>query len=114
MFDNFNEMRGVKQDRIDNLENICDVLISNLGADNALKCITNMRILNTDTAVLDCFLTKLAIQEKELNLDLRKFFVENPYRCLNLLEEDNIGIKLAEKMGGHKRTRNIKALLFAF
>ena len=108
-FDNFNEMRGVKQDRIDNLENICDILISNLGADNALKCITNMRILNTDTAVLDCFLTKLAIQEKELNLDLRKFFVENPYRCLNLLEEDDIGIKLAEKMGGHRRTRNIKA-----
>ena len=108
-FDNFNEMRALRQDRLVNLDNICDVLISNLGADNALKCITNMRILNTDTAVLDCFLTKLAVQEKESNLDLRKFFIENPYRCLNLLEEENVGAIIAERMGGHRRTKSVKA-----
>lgn len=108
-FDNFNEMRALRQDRLVNLDNICDVLISNLGADNALKCITNMRILNTDTAVLDCFLTKLAVQEKESNLNLRKFFIENPYRCLNLLEEENVGAIIAERMGGHRRTKSVKA-----
>ncbi len=105
--DNFNTINGINKKGIRNIENIREILIKNLGANNALKCINKPFILDTDANVLDCFLLRLAKEEFN-NKDFRTFFIENTRKCMDYIKrEKGAGVSVIGKSSSDKRDKTI-------
>ena len=103
--DHFNMINAVNENSFSYMEKITEVLIENLGANNAIKCLHKAEILSCSPDVLDCFLTKLASQEKEYNFDFRAFFIENTALCLNLMQGEDETIS-PEDLIKHTRAKS--------
>lgn len=85
--DNFNTINSINKSGFANIEKIRDILVENLGANNALKCINKPEILECDPSLLDCFLARIALEEQNSKINLRAFFVENTKRCMEYIEK---------------------------
>lgn len=85
--DNFNTINSINKNGFANIEKIRDILVENLGANNALKCINKPEILECDPSLLDCFLARIALEEQNSKINLRAFFVENTKRCMEYIEK---------------------------
>lgn len=90
--DHFNLINSINKDGFNNIEKIAEVLVKNLGANNAIKCLHKIEVLSCSPDTLDCFLSKLAVDEKNVDFNFRAFFIENTALCLNLLKNDNIQV----------------------
>ena len=100
--DNFNLINSINENGFKNIEEISKILIKNLGANNALKCLKKVEVLSCDPSTLDCFLTKLAVDEKKYDFDFRAFFIQNTNLCLNLMEDEE---SLQDVVTGTKTNR---------
>ena len=85
--DNFNTINSINKSSFVNIEKIRDILVENLGANNALKCINKPEILECDPSLLDCFLARIALEEQSSKINLRAFFVENTKRCMEYIKK---------------------------
>lgn len=83
--DNYNTINSINKSGFKNIEKIRDILVKNLGANNALKCINKPLVLECEPNLLDCFLSKLAMDESKTGGDYRLFFIENTRKCMEYI-----------------------------
>ncbi len=88
-------------------EGLADVLEKYLGAKNAMTCLQNSTVLNTDPQLLDYVLASLVKAEKEQGVNLRERFVESPSRALGKSDEI-LGAEQSDSKTGLERGKRAK------